>query len=86
MMGAMYVLEDSTLGGQVIARHVRRRLRVAVSEGGCEYYECYGRNATGPMWQTFLDRLSAEAEPRSHDAVIAGARQTFAALRGWLPA
>jgi heme oxygenase len=85
MVGAMYVLEGSTLGGQVIAKHVRIALAHTVVDDAYAYYEAYGRTRTGPMWKAFLDRLSTEVPRASHADVIAGASRTFTALRAWLP-
>ena len=84
LVGAMYVLEGSTLGGQVIARYVRTVLAGTVAHGAYAYYEAYGRTHVGPMWRAFQERLSTEVPHGSHDEVIAGARRTFAALRAWL--
>jgi heme oxygenase len=86
LMGAMYVLEGSTLGGQVIAKYVRLALAgtVASDANAYAYYEAYGRTRTGPMWRAFLDQLSTEAPHASHADVIAGACRTFELLRVWL--
>lgn len=85
MIGAMYVLEGSTLGGQVIARHVERHLGAGVAKGGCSYFLGYGKAATMPMWRSFQDRLTDEVDVRCHHDIVVGARHAFAVLRGWLP-
>ncbi|GJD96394.1 biliverdin-producing heme oxygenase [Methylobacterium iners] len=84
MVGAMYVVEGSTLGGQVISRHVRHLHGPEISDGACAYFLGYGKAATAPMWRAFQDRLLG-IESSSHDAVVTGARQTFQTLRDWLP-
>ena len=83
-LGAMYVLEGATLGGQLISRAVRAELGFA-PETGCAFFASYGREL-GPMWQAFRALLArAEAEnPASADAIVAGARATFAALGAWI--
>lgn len=83
MIGALYVLEGSTLGGQVIARHVERTLGAGVAAGACAYFQGYGKASTMPMWRAFLACLG-EVDARSHDDVVIGARRTFYVLRGWL--
>jgi heme oxygenase len=80
--GALYVLEGSTLGGQVIARHVGRQLGVT-AESGCRYYAGHGRE-TGAMWKTFRLRLAEEAQRSDADAIVAAANRTFDAMRDWL--
>ena len=84
VLGAMYVLEGSTLGGQVIARHVERTLRLDPREGGCAYYASYGRDGVGPMWRAFQGEVAAQSSPATDDALVRAARRTFERLRGWL--
>ncbi|KQP39473.1 hypothetical protein ASF34_14160 [Methylobacterium sp. Leaf106] len=86
LLGALYVTEGSTLGGQVIAHHLHRSLGAEIASGGCAYYEGYGKRDTGAMWasfRTFLDRSGEEGPPHH---VIEGARWTFDALKLWLTA
>jgi heme oxygenase len=81
-LGAFYVLEGSTLGGQQIAREVARRLGLDGSSG-CAYFGCYGA-AIGAMWSAFRTRLETAASPSGGDAIVASAARTFEALRAWL--
>lgn len=86
LLGALYVTEGSTLGGQVIAHHLHRSLGAEIASGGCAYYEGYGKRDTGAMWasfRAFLDRSGEEGPPHH---VIEGARWTFDALKLWLTA
>lgn len=78
-MGALYVLEGSTLGGRVIGRHI------AAAHGlggeGLAYYSGHGPR-TGAMWSAFrarLDTFDGEGE-----SVVAAANETFDAMRLWL--
>ena len=80
-LGALYVVEGSTLGGQVIARHVRRALGPALAGGGLRYFTAYGAR-TGAMWRAFCDELATE-HPSRVDALLDRAEQTFAAVREW---
>ncbi|KAB1074789.1 biliverdin-producing heme oxygenase [Methylobacterium planeticum] len=82
-IGALYVLEGSTLGGQMIGR------RIAALHGfdaatGCRYYLAHG-NRTGAMWSAFRTHLdSLAAGPDAEAAAVAAANATFEALRLWL--
>ncbi|AWB23947.1 biliverdin-producing heme oxygenase [Methylobacterium currus] len=80
--GALYVLEGSTLGGQVIARHIGRQLGFT-PEGGCRYYAAHGRE-TGAMWKAFRLRLAEEAARGKPETIAASATATFDAMRHWL--
>lgn len=77
-LGALYVLEGSTLGGQVIGR------RIAALHGfetdGLAYYRAHGP-ATGAMWSAFRARLETAADEA---ALTETAVATFEAMRVWL--
>jgi heme oxygenase len=78
----MYVVEGSTLGGAVIARHVERILGLG-RHNGCHYFRCYGKNVR-PMWTAFGSRLLARCGQAEEDVVIAAACRTFDMLHSWL--
>jgi heme oxygenase len=78
-LGALYVLEGSTLGGAVIGRHVARLHGAGVP---LAYYAGRGR-ATGPLWRAFRERLDGLPEAEA-DAAFAAGIATFEAMRGWL--
>ena len=73
--GSLYVMEGSTLGGQVIGRALR-----AAGIDGLSYFDGRGRNA-GRLWRELRGRLDARPEP---ERVSAAAIATFEALRGWM--
>jgi heme oxygenase (biliverdin-IX-beta and delta-forming) len=80
--GCLYVLEGSTLGGQVICRHVQARLGVTREHGG-SFFAGYGP-ATGTMWRAFRAALVERATLAGRaEAVIGTALLTFATLRAW---
>ena len=81
-LGALYVLEGSTLGGQVIAKHIARQLGLT-AEGGCRYYAAHGRE-TGAMWKGFRQRLADQAAGGDPAAIVSSATLTFDAMRLWL--
>ncbi|UOQ99791.1 biliverdin-producing heme oxygenase [Hymenobacter sp. 5317J-9] len=78
LLGAMYVLEGSTLGGQVINRQLERAgipLR--------SYFAGYGER-TGPMWKAFCHLLAEAAAPDNADEIVASAANTFQCLDAWI--
>lgn len=77
-LGVLYVLEGSTLGGNLIAKALRKV--PAWPAGRPTYFHPYGEN-TGAMWRRFV--LMLDAEPVDRDAVIAGANRTFAEIGRW---
>ncbi|MGA4551661.1 biliverdin-producing heme oxygenase [Methylorubrum aminovorans] len=80
-LGALYVLEGSTLGGAVIGRHVARLHGAGVP---LAYYAGRGRE-TGPLWRSFRERLDGLPERQAAAAFAAGIA-TFEAMRLWLVA
>jgi heme oxygenase len=82
-LGALYVTEGSTLGGQLIARHVEHHL--GLGEAGSRYHRSYGREV-GAMWAGFRRHLdeAATADPDCAAAIVDGANRTFADLGAWL--
>ncbi|WP_207482077.1 biliverdin-producing heme oxygenase [Arenibaculum pallidiluteum] len=81
-MGSLYVMEGSTLGGRIVARHVEKAL--CLSDGrGYTYFSSHGP-AVGAMWRRFLDRLAAFSSPDRDDQVVAAAQETFDSMERWL--
>lgn len=81
--GCLYVLEGASLGGQIIARSVRRRL--GVRKGfGATFFVGYG-NATGSRWKRVLEWLEATVrEGAESEVIVASARETFHSFEAWL--
>ena len=73
-LGAMYVIEGSTLGGQYIARHAEEMLKLAPGEGNA-YFRGYGEQ-TGSMWRSFKAVL-AEVPDRYTEVVVDSAKAMF---------
>lgn len=75
-LGGLYVLEGATLGGRVIARHLRRCLGKTL--GPTTFLDFHGEQ-TSQAWKGFsgvLNRRSEAAELDSR-AVVLGAIETF---------
>lgn len=82
VLGSMYVVEGSTLGGAVIAREVERTLGLD-ARTGCAYFGSYGRE-TAAMWKLLGERLLAASSPQTDDVIVASARKTFDVMHDWL--
>ena len=78
LLGAMYVLEGSTLGGQVLARQLAK-----ADIGLRRYFIGYGER-TGPRWKAFCQLLADAATPDREDAIVQSAIHTFQHLATWL--
>ena len=82
-LGALYVIEGATLGGQMILRDLEPRIGAAIA-GATRFFG--GRGATvGPMWRSFraaLDEFGLE-QPQLRAGVVAGAERTFRAMLVW---
>ena len=82
-LGSVYVLEGSTLGGSVLARHFAAHLAIR-PEAGCRYFYGYGER-TGQMWSSFGALLKGRPAAEDSD-MLAAAVSTFALLGDWLGA
>jgi heme oxygenase len=81
-MGSLYVLEGATLGGQIVAEHVERRLGLARGEGSA-YFRSYGKRVA-ERWRAFQALLLEMSSPATDDAIVASAIATFDRLHAWL--
>jgi heme oxygenase len=80
-LGALYVIEGSTLGGQIISQLLVRQLG---DISAISFFSGYGAD-TMAMWQKFKAVLDlAENEPG--DEIIATANETFLKFSQWLDA
>lgn len=81
LLGALYVFEGATLGGQLISRHLEEKLGLR-GGAGYRYYCSYGPD-TGRRWQEFRGLLLAQSAAGDDDAIVAAATETFEGLRAW---
>lgn len=82
-LGCLYVLEGSTLGGQVISRLLSQQLEVMQGNGG-RFFNGYGPE-TGPHWRQFgqwAEKWATDHPGQEGDAVQ-GARKTFDCFARW---
>ncbi len=72
-LGALYVLEGATLGGQVIVKKLKAN--PALNKLNFHYYQVYGSN-TIPFWTDFCSLLNKQ--PSENDAAaVAGAKKMY---------
>lgn len=82
-MGALYVLEGSTLGAQLISRQLLKHFRDTIADA-IHFYTCYG-DRVGAMWHEFRQFMSSNFDGSSStQEVIAAARNTFSSIQLWL--
>lgn len=82
LIGILYVVEGSSLGGQIIARRVREHLGIEHGSGGSFFG---GHGDVGKRWLAF--RLAANSMVRSpveREVALRAARDTFIAFDAWL--
>ena len=80
-LGCLYVLEGSTLGGQIIGRHLETVLQIGL-HNGASFFRSY-RDGVGLMWKTFQEVLRSR-DPADHERIIDAASQTFDCIHRWL--
>jgi heme oxygenase (biliverdin-IX-beta and delta-forming) len=76
--GSLYVMEGSTLGGQLIAKALRSHAAWAPAEG-LGYFDPHGPR-TVAMWRALCSALEAAAPSLDVDAATAAAQLTFRRL------
>jgi heme oxygenase len=81
-LGCLYVLEGSTLGGQVVQRLLLERLGPPVA-AALSFFRSYGHEV-GARWRSFLSCLESLQDHQAAEEAELAAVDTFSALEGWL--
>lgn len=81
-LGVLYVIEGSTLGGQVISKMIQKQVKLSDNKG-ISYFASYGDN-TPTMWRNFKKHIADFEREINENEMITGARITFQALENWL--
>ncbi|MBO9675596.1 MAG: biliverdin-producing heme oxygenase [Sphingobacteriaceae bacterium] len=76
VLGALYVLEGATLGGNVIKRHILANPNFKGKEGGLNYYGVYGEELS-IRWKKFVSVLNERVQESDYKPCINSANQTF---------
>jgi len=81
-LGALYVVEGATLGGQVLFRDLSARLPRTMQLAS-RYLRVYG-TTTGRRWQTFVQSLATLATDAEQELAAQTAVAMFEAIETWL--
>jgi heme oxygenase (biliverdin-IX-beta and delta-forming) len=81
-LGVLYVLEGSTLGGQIITKMLKKQLEGS-DAAAFNFYNPY-EEQTMQQWNIFRERLNQPFNEEQRQAVIAGANETFNSLNRWI--
>ncbi|MCZ4222658.1 biliverdin-producing heme oxygenase [Pedobacter rhodius] len=76
VLGALYVLEGATLGGNVIKKHILANPDFINHQDGLNYYGVYGTEL-GAKWKTFVAVLNESVTEADYGLCINSANQTF---------
>ena len=79
-LGALYVLEGSTLGGRIICRLLKTNQQVTITDAQLHFFSGYGAE-TGRRWQVCLEALDHQEDL---DTMIASANATFLFFQKWI--
>lgn len=69
LLGALWVVEGATFGGQATARRLEAALGINVNTGSA-FFRSYGENRVKPMWERYCEALNAFVTRHSKDAGI----------------
>ena len=77
IFGSLYVIEGSTLGGQIISRHLKEKYDLDET-GGIAFFSGYGKD-TGKMWNAFRESVTefADGDGVNREEIIKSANETF---------
>jgi heme oxygenase len=85
LWGAVYVIEGSTLGGAVLAKHFGHAFGLT-RDAGLRFFTSYGPD-TARLWNVTLASLKqCEEQGNGQDAIVEGAQRIFGLLGRHLPA
>ena len=79
-IGALYVLEGSTLGGRIIAGMLQRQLGAGIPT---TYFNGYGEE-NSRMWQAYKDFLDQPRTQQQQTAILESAKATFITFKNWI--
>lgn len=82
--GCLYVIEGSTLGGQIIGKHLKKNLALS-TEHGAAFFNGYGTQ-TGAMWKSFKSFVTHSDQQGllHHDQAVHMAQSMFTSLDQWM--
>ena len=82
-LGALYVIEGSTLGGKYISPMIAKQLNLDAGQG-LSFFDGYGEQ-TMQMWEEFKDYLNSQPKNTTEEnLVIEAANQTFLKFKEYI--
>lgn len=81
-MGAMYVTEGSTLGGQIITKMISGKLKIN-TDSGFSFFNAYGDD-TMARWKNFKDILNQPVNDEHRQQMMEAAKKTFSTFKIWI--
>jgi heme oxygenase len=86
-IGFLYVIEGSTLGGQVLGRQLKQSLGFEANQGA-SYFNSYGKENLRDMWMGFQNLMVDFTTQNlgKEEEIITSAQETFQKLDEWLAA
>ncbi|MDY0780142.1 biliverdin-producing heme oxygenase [Tenacibaculum sp. IB213877] len=83
-IGVLYVIEGSTLGGQIITSMLEKKLQLKENDSCVtSYFNSYNKD-TNLMWSNFKNYLFTSSKYIDEQQAVLGAKNTFKALENWL--
>lgn len=68
-LGSLYVIEGSSVGGRILARHFGERLGMR-PDTGCRFFAGYGER-TSQMWSAFGELMVSRPVAEDGDMMVA---------------
>ena len=81
--GAIYVIEGSTLGGEILARHFTKTLGL-FPEAGLRFLSSYGSDTKAKWIEMIRELEELSKQDIRHANIIMGAKRTFEFLKQYL--
>ncbi len=81
-MGALYVTEGSTLGGQIITGMIAKQLKIPTDKG-FTFFNAYGEQ-TQISWENFKEELNMLSSPEEKQEILNSAKATFEKFNEWI--
>ena len=81
-IGVMYVIEGSTMGGQIISKMIHKNVNTDGADA-VSYFSSY-EDTTHHMWTEFKNQVTNMEHTLDYQEVFKGAKDTFSNLEKWL--
>lgn len=81
-IGVMYVIEGSTMGGQIISKMIHKNVNTDGADA-VSYFSSY-EETTHHMWTEFKNQVTNMEHTLDYQEVFKGAKDTFSNLEQWL--